>query len=219
MEKKYMRLINLAGLAAVITMFTGDMLLYFTTQPIAHIETELIAIMGGVSDFRLILGSMLGALAVVFYCIGFLQFYFAIQAEKKTMKTIIYLLMCSAMVFGGVFHCYFYAMGMSSKLGLDAFTDNLFHYMHFYFFVFLALMLAATIMFIVLILKGKTVYPKWMVFLLPMVLFFLSEPAKSLPQPLLIVISGGWFNVMYLPFFILSPWYLRTRLTELDTIV
>ena len=62
MDKK-LRLTGYAGITGSLLMYTGDMLLYFTTQPIPDREKDLLLSMGTVPLERLIAGGIIGPLA------------------------------------------------------------------------------------------------------------------------------------------------------------
>ena len=214
LTNKKILLTGFAGLAGLMLMFAGDMFLYFTTQPVQNFEKELLSLMKRVSETRLIIGAVLGPLAAVLYCIGFLQIYFAIDEEQKKPRILIYILFCTGMVFGGTFHAHFYVLGMAAKHNLTTFIPQLFSFLQLFIVAYVACMMIGTLLLVYLIIKNKTVYPKWMILLMPMLLNFLVGLWNMLPQPLMIIITGGWFNLMYLPLFILSMRFLKSSLQE-----
>ena len=59
---KRIRLTGYIGIVASLLMFTGDMLLYFTTENFANRHDELLLSMGSVSFGRLVAGGLLGPL-------------------------------------------------------------------------------------------------------------------------------------------------------------
>ena len=57
------------------------------------------------------------------------------------------------------------------------------------------------ILFAVLIVMGKTLYPRWFVLLTPAVTIFAGSLWTRIPQPLRIVLFGGWNNLVFVIFF------------------
>ncbi|WP_373731364.1 DUF6796 family protein, partial [Bacteroides heparinolyticus] len=64
MDEK-LRLTGYMGVAGSLLMYIGDMLLYFTAQPIPDLEKDLLPSMGTVPLERLVAGGIIGPLAVV----------------------------------------------------------------------------------------------------------------------------------------------------------
>lgn len=80
-----LRLTGYAGLAGSLLMYAGDMLLYFTTQPIPDVDKDLLPSMGAVPLERLFIGGLMEPLAAVLYIIGFYHLFLRIKkARKKT---------------------------------------------------------------------------------------------------------------------------------------
>lgn len=82
MDKK-LRLTGYAGLVGSLLMYAGDMLLYFTTQPLPDLEKDLLPSMGAVPLERLVAGGLAGPLAAVLYIIGFYHLFLRIKETRK----------------------------------------------------------------------------------------------------------------------------------------
>ena len=74
MDKK-IKLTGYIGIVASLLMFTGDMLLCFTTENFANMHDELLLSMGSVSFRRLVAGGLLGPLPALLYIVGSYHLY------------------------------------------------------------------------------------------------------------------------------------------------
>ncbi|WP_373801629.1 DUF6796 family protein, partial [Bacteroides heparinolyticus] len=114
MDKK-LRLTGYMGVAGSLLMYIGDMLLYFTTQPIPDLEKDLLPSMGTVPLERLIAGGIIGPLAAVLYIIGFYHLFLRVKKERR--KTACWMLasLSVSIIVGGAYHAFFPAFGIVSS--------------------------------------------------------------------------------------------------------
>lgn len=205
---------GLLGLLASLIMFAGDMFLYFTPQPIHNFEQELMGVLGSISSNRLMVGGLLGPLAAFLYCLGFYQIYLATKPAYKTIAGIIWGLLSFGIVYGGAFHAHFAHLGFVSAFGDKALIDLAETYTIWHFYIMFFPSLVAYLMLAYLIISQKTNYPRWFVLFSPIVLFWLAEPVRSLPQPFMIVVAGGWSNLIFVLFFSISTLILLKKLKD-----
>lgn len=206
--RNQIKITGVIGIIAAILMFLGDMFLYFTTENISNFEEEIIAILGEVSNVRLLIGGLLGPLASFLFIIGFYQIYLAIKPAYTKIAKLLLALLSLGIIYGGAFHSHF------THLGIMSFANNTealklaenYSVLTFYFMFFPSLI--AYIILAYLILAKKTYYPKWVVLVSPIILFWFSEVVQLLPQPYLIVIAGGWSNIIFILFFSVSTFVL-----------
>jgi len=214
---KNILLAGMTGMVGAMLMFLGDMLLYFTTEPITSFEEEIIGIMGGVGTPRLIMGGLLGPLSAFLYIVGFMQCYWAIKPAHKRAARVVFALLSLGVIYGGAFHTHFTPLGMLSALGHHNAVAELeaFAVLNFYGMFFPSLLGYAVLGY--LMVAGKTDYPRWMVLFSPLIVFWLSGLMQDLPQPFKIIIAGGWSNLTFLIFFALSTYVLRRAATRLPS--
>ncbi|WP_373728530.1 DUF6796 family protein, partial [Bacteroides heparinolyticus] len=125
---KNLRLTGYAGLAGSLLMYAGDMLLYFTTQPIPDVDNDLLPSMGSVPLERLFVGGLMGPLAAVLYIIGFYHLYLRVKTAKRTTAFWMYVSLSLSVLIGGAFHAFFPAFGIVSAQGHPELIGNLFSY-------------------------------------------------------------------------------------------
>ncbi len=180
------------------------MLLYFTTVPINSFEEEIVQVMASIPLGRLMAGGLLGPISAFLYVIGFYHIYLLIKPNNSKIGKIFLALLCFGMMYGGAFHTHFTFAGIISRFNnieLMQITEKYTVY-NFYFMFFPSLIAYSLLGY--LIIAKKTLYPRWLVLFSPIVLFWFSGIVKNLPQPLMILIAGGWSNMIFIIFFTLS---------------
>ncbi len=195
---------GIIGILASSLMYIGDMLLYFTTTPIHNFEEEIIGVMANISSTRLIISGLIGPASAVLYIIGFYHIYLLIKADNTKIAKFIFVLLFFGMSYGGAFHSHFPILGLISRFDNLSISGVVEEYtiLHFYFMFFPSLL--AYFLLGYLILTKKTFYPRWFVLFSPIVLFWFSGLVRKLPQPLMIIIAGGWSNMIFIIFFTIS---------------
>ncbi len=203
MNKKII-LTGIIGIIASSLMYTGDMLLYFTANPIQNFQEEIVQIMANVSPERLKIGGLLGPISAFLYMIGFYHIYLLIKPNNDKLAKIFFGLLCFGMMYGGAFHTHFTFLGFLSEFNNITLLQVAEEYtiLNFYFMFFPSLI--ADCLLAYLIITKKTFYPIWVVLFSPIILFWLSAVMKHLPQPLMMLIAGGWSNMIFIIFFSVS---------------
>lgn len=201
---KQLKITGYIGLLASLVMFTGDMLLYFTTQAFGDFEKELLPSMANVSLARLIAGGILGPLAACLYIVGFYHIYLTVKDSYKIQGKVMLTIFSISIIVGGAFHAFFPAFGIVSAQGHPEMINFLMQYLQYFAGISFILMAIGWLVFIYLTIGKKTLYPRLMIVATPMVWIWASLLWGYLPQPYLIVIAGGWNNLVLTIFFIVS---------------
>lgn len=192
--KKKLLLTGLIGILGSLLMYAGDMLLYFSTDPIFDYRK----ILSTIPQQRLLLGGLLGPLSAFFYFIGFYHLSLAIKPIYSKRRIAFWGSLCLSMTFGAAYHSHFSHLGYMASLNFQQGFDLIYNNISYYFIGVFVPMLIASLIMIEAILSNKTYYPKWMICFMPGILIFVGEPFKHLPQPYYVLISGGWYNLMYI---------------------
>lgn len=203
MDKK-LRLTGYAGITGSLLMYIGDMLLYFTTQPIPDREKDLLLSMGTVPLERLVAGGIIGPLAAVLYIIGFYHLFLRVKKERR--KTACWMLasLSVSIIVGGAYHAFFPAFGIVSSQGHPEIIDHLLSYTGWLGGFSFFLMGIGWLLFSVLVLQKQTSFPHWTVIVTPLITLWLNFLWKMLPQPFLLLIAGGWNNLVHTLIFAVS---------------
>jgi hypothetical protein len=206
--KKQIKLTGILAIIGATIMFIGDMLLYFTSSPVNNFQKEIISIMGNISPTRLIIGGAIGPLATGLYIIGYYQIYLAIKPTYKKIAKVIFAVLSFGIIYGGSFHAFFPILGFMSSTGSEEALILAESYSITIFNLMFIPSLLAYLMLTYLILTRKTYYPRWIVFVSPFILFWLSPLVQQLPQPFMMVVAGGWSNLIFILFFSVSTYTL-----------
>lgn len=194
----------LFGAFAALLMFSGDMLLYFSREeyhPNGNLKF-IMTLMKRISDRRLMLGGLIGPIASFLYCIGFYHITFIVEENDQFLAYAIMLLCSLGMIISGAYHSHCTYLGLIPKTGTTQTMKKVLTYIKIlssvsFIFLGIGLFLLAGI-----ILLEKTCFPRWFVLLTPVSLFFLKYVLKKVPQPFLIVLYGGWYNLMFAIYFL-----------------
>ena len=215
-EQKLLRLTGLIGMLAALMGFTADWLLYGGFYGGEEFYTISGQIMSNVSNTRLMVGGLLGPIEAAFYIVGFWHIYMALRPGGKTLAAITFGgLSWSVIVGAGAFHSAFVFKGLllrAQKIITDpqiswfqALLSDASRYIHLLYQVMFFLGLAATFVFLFLILFRKTLYPKWMVLFVPTLwVLVLPQIAKNIPAPIGGMLLGGSMNLSFLLYFAVS---------------
>lgn len=198
----------LIGLAAALTMFCGDMLLYFTKGPFEMDGTlkPYAGIMKRLPVWRLRLGGVLGPIAAFLYCIGFFQITLAAVPGWEGPALALTLLCALGIIIGGAYHSQFAYFGLLGKVAdeegevMPVVIKNV----SFLSSLSIGVLAVGVLLLAVLIGIGKTHYPRWFVLGTPAALYFLNLLWAKLPQPFRCILSGGWYNLMFAVYFLLA---------------
>ncbi len=190
--------IMILGIVGTLLMYGGDMLLYFTSENVGL--EDLLVVMKGISSWRIIIGGIIGPLAAFFYAFGFYGIY--TKLNKGIGRKIYLMTFLLALFFAGAYHSQFGNLALMSKISEEALMKT-WDYSTYLFNIVVSLYLIGTIIYIYMVARGRSGFQKKVLFFNPLVIFILGTFLQEvLVQPYLILISGGWFNITFLIYFI-----------------
>lgn len=210
MDKK-LRLTGYAGIAGGLLMYTGDMLLYFTTQPIPDVEKNLLPSMGAVPLERLIAGGLVGPVAALLCIVGFYHLFLRVKNSRRKTARWMLAIFSVSMGIGGTYHAFFPAFGIVSSQGHPEIIASLLSYAEWLGAFTFTLMGIGWLLFSVLAFQKQTSFPRWIVIFTPLITIWLIFLWQMLPHPFNVLIAGGWFSLMLTPIFIVSLLTLKNK--------
>ena len=174
-EKRYIVLSGYIGLLAAILVGTGEFMLHF--DPSGHFEGGY-DFMKGISSQRSTVGHFFGVLAAPLYIIGYWHIMKMLEPASKLLSKIAFAIMSYGIIIGAVW------LGSRASISAIVNLDTLeqakvlislyeIRYETLLQITRISLLLFA-IIFIWLVLTGKTYYPKWMAIFNPLVLLLFS---------------------------------------------
>ncbi|MEM7218550.1 MAG: DUF6796 family protein [Pseudomonadota bacterium] len=201
------------GLLGPLTMFAGDMLLYYTSVSSEYFDSHIAEIMSDMPFARLALGGLFGPIAAVLYMASFLVIVLFIDPDCRRSRIGIFVLFACMMTVGGAYHALFPLFAFHADAVLAGALPEAEHfpavgalsaaYLNTLSAAYIGCGCAAWIWLAVLVFRGRTLLPRWSLLLTPVLWIPLGELFLALPQPLNVIFAGGWFNLAYLPMFAL----------------
>ncbi len=167
------RLLGLIGLVGSALLLVADLLLVYTPLPAARFNIFTAAV--GKSKARLVYGSLLGVFAIPLVLAGFGHIYLALRPGGLWLAAPPVILGIVAYVIGAAFHAAipFYVVAIQDAHAREpsaspslALMARIFVALQRSLFLFVA---ASCIYLLVSVLSGKTLYPRWMASVSPLV--------------------------------------------------
>ena len=194
----------LIGLLGSFLMFLGDMILYYDPNDYDGRDTinSIIGIMKNVSTKRLYLGGLLGPISAFIYCIGFYHIVLSCQENYLSLACFVFLINIFGMILGGSYHIQCAYLGLLSRYENKGAFDEFLKFLKFQAKIVFGTMAIANIGTTLIILFGFTVFPRWQALFTPIFLLILTPLADRLPKGLHMIIRGGWFNLIYVIYYL-----------------
>lgn len=193
-----LQLILLIGLVGAILMFLGDMVLYYNKNDYASDATlnPIIEIMKKESRLRLYVGGILGPISAFLYCIGFYHIVLFVDDEYRMLGWICFFINCLGIICGGTYHSHCANLGLIGRHKSREALDEVLNFLNVQKMVAFGIQAIGFVGLAVFIVAGWTVLPRWMIFLTPGVLVFLTPIMRKLPKGFHMIICGGWTNLI-----------------------
>lgn len=207
----------IGGIIGTLLMFSGDMLFYFTMEPIGEFTEDILPLMGTIPSWRLTLGAFLGPVAGFLYSVGYYHVYLNIKESVSKWSKVFFSCLVLSIFFGSVFHAYFAPLGFSAQYPDLPLSDQIMVPATWIYGAFLILFLISFIPLGILMLLNKTPYPRWYIIFNPVLMYIVFHVFDYLPQPLKIILAGGKSNLVMLIFFVSSYLFIRRLNKSLKT--
>ncbi|WP_036242378.1 DUF6796 family protein [Megasphaera vaginalis (ex Srinivasan et al. 2021)] len=194
----------LIGLFGSFLMFLGDMILYYDPNDYDRKDTinNITGIMKNLSIKRLYLGGLLGPICAFIYSIGFFHIVLSIDEKYLNLGWFIFLINIFGMILGGSYHIQCAYLGLLSRHENKGAFDEFFKFLKFQAKIVFGIAALANIALTLVILFGFTVFPRWQALFTPIFLLILTPLADRLPKGLHMIIRGGWFNLIYVIYYL-----------------
>jgi hypothetical protein len=204
------RLTGLAGVAGAVLFFCGDMLFYGHWGPGAKFHEGMLHVLREGSLTRLFVGGLVGPIAACLCLIGCWHVRGNIIDRSPLNGRIAFFSLATMMVIGSALHALWVPRGLAIKYSdqVAAVAPELIAALKDYWSVAYKMAevpayIAAILLFIVVLL-GKSRYPRWTALANFGFLSLLSPLAERVPAPLGAVLVGGFTNLSITLFFLVS---------------
>ncbi|MDP9120158.1 MAG: hypothetical protein M3O15_02135 [Acidobacteriota bacterium] len=205
------RLAGLVGLAGALLFFAGDMLFYGYFGGGATFHQGMIETVQRASVERLFAGGLVGPVAALLCMVGFLHVRDNVVPWSAILGQVVFFGFIALMVVGSATHALWTAKGLVIKYctGQPAapcpeLLATIQDYWRLVYDMAEVPGYLASILLLVLVLLGKTAYPRWTALANPGVLLLLSPLTDWVPAPMGAVLAGGTANLSIAAFFLIS---------------
>ena len=206
MSKNKIKLLTLSGLLGGLIMFIGDQLFYY--YKVSGADYNTIPVMGEMPIDRLIAGGVLGPVAAIFYIIGAYYLYEVFKKTNRTVALVSFGLLAVFLLIAGAYHAVFATYGFAARVpsGLNAeHVEYVSRYLAALHSIDYVIGIGCTALFLYLVIFKKSSLPPWLAFFTPTLIILIQPFFKNyIPYPLGTIIYGGWFNLSFALFFLMS---------------
>jgi hypothetical protein len=211
---RFVLIMGLIGIAGVLLTIISDFILIgrpISANAFFKLGTESMA---DLSQWRITMGAFLGIIVIPFQIAGLATIYYGLKSAGKTKAVITVLTFAHTLMMAVAFHTSyaFIASGWNLYYELgsrDLVAEKMINRFGYYWRIIVIIMAVELVFssayFVFLILKGETLYPKWMAFFSPVcVLLYMYPVVLIAPKPLGGFIAPAFLNLATLVFFVMS---------------
>jgi hypothetical protein len=205
------RLAGLAGLAGALLFFAGDMLFYGYLGAGSSFHQGMIETVQKDSVQRLFAGGLVGPVAALLCIVGFWHVRANVEPRNPILGRVMFYAFVALMVVGSATHALWTVKGLAIKFCTENLAtpcpELLATTQQYWGLVYTMAEIPGYLgglLLLVLVLLGRTAYPRWTALANPGVLVLASSLAEWLPAPLGSVLVGGSANLSIATFFLVS---------------
>lgn len=162
--------------------------------------------MADIAQWRITVGTITGVLALPIQVLGIIPVYYGLKPAGRVMPLIYAIMNSHILLMGVAFHMSYAFIGSAWKLYYDNIISNEMvgrfdYYWRILVIIMLIELIASSILYTVILIKGKTLFPKGMAFLNPLFVTLLVFPIiLALPTPIGGYIAPAILNISTLVF-------------------
>ena len=202
-----LRLFGISGILGSILFIFGD-LLY---NHVPGSKNSPAIKMSRMPESRLLNAGTLGLVGCRFYSLASLHLYMAFRPAGDIFAFIFWLAFAATMICYGISHTAYFAIAagarVAAKLGSEAESGGKLGNAFFQRLVYITYIPVAisSLMMLYGIVAGRSLYPRWMVIFLPIVIYLLKTPVtRILKGHVKELINDSYDNIVLFVFYVLS---------------
>ena len=204
------RILALLGLLGGLLMLFGDLCFYMI--PISGVEFLRTSVMNTMPLNRLVLGGSVGPIAGLLYALGAMIFYVEFKQYHKMMACVLAGIFVLMFIVGGAYHSIYATYGFVPDHDPDGIRMKITSLIDALQQISFITGVIGSFLFIYMVLRYKSRFPKWMIFLTPTLWTLVGNViAPIVPHPIGSVIIGGWINICFIVFFYGLPLYFLEK--------
>jgi hypothetical protein len=202
-----LRLFGFSGIIGSILFMLGDLSYNFVPGSKNSITVK----MSGLTEKRLLRAGTLGLVGCWFYLLASFHVYMAFQPAGNPYSFVVLFAFAFVMISYGICHAGYFSIAAGAKVahknGSDVESGGKLGSVFFRRLVYITYIpvVASSLMMGYAIVAGKSMYPKWMVVFLPVVIYLLKSPVTGiLKGRIKEIINDAYDNLVFFVFFVLS---------------
>ena len=202
-----LRIFGISGILGAICLICGDLLYIHVPGSLSSKATK----MASLPESRLLNAGTLGLVGSWFYTLAALHLYLAFQPAGPVFALILSIAFGAVMVCYGIAHTAFFSIATGAhvaiRFGSDAdqggklgraFFQRIVH------ITYIPVAISSLMMFYGIV-AGRSLYPRWMIVFLPVVVYLLKSPVMRISKGRVReLLSDSYDNIALLIFFIIS---------------
>lgn len=224
-ESKLILKLGLIGIASVLITIISDFILIgkpSSTYDFLIAGTES---MWDISTARITVGAFVGVVVLPFQLFGLVPVYYSLKSSGKALSAITIIAYVHALLMGVAFHISYAYIGSGWKLNhrpdATQITTELMKQYHRYWTILMVIITAeillCSVIYSVVVAKGKTLYPRWMAIFSPASVAAFTLPlVVLLPYPIGGYIAPAYLNITTMIFYILTQTVTYRRLKRIE---
>jgi hypothetical protein len=209
-----LRLFGLSGIIGSLIFICGDLLYNHVPGSSASPAVK----MGKLPPSRLIHAGTMGLIGCWFYTLAARQIYLAFRPASEVFAFILFLVFGAVMICYGISHTAYFSIAAGAQVADGNGTDleagghlgNAFF--HRLVNITYVPVVMSSLMMLYGIVSGRSLYPRWMVIFLPVIIYLLKTPVvgilKGRPREL---VNDSYDNIVLLVFYLISTLVLWNK--------
>jgi hypothetical protein len=204
LQVTWRRALAFAGVVGGLLYVAGDFL--FAVQFSSGQAYHSLPVMAQRSDGVLIAGGVVSPLASAGYILGTLGITLRLKARQPPMACAFFVCWTGMFLVGIAYHAVFTTLGFAAKLPDPAAAASTLSRIRALLSTLydgeLAFGITGTLCLAVILLRGASSYPRWLLLFTPTIWALAAPIARTLPAPMGGVIASGWINGWFTLFFL-----------------
>lgn len=205
--------LSILGMTSVVITIISDFILIGKPNSAFSFLKLGTESMWDISAARIAVGAFIGVVILPFQLLGLVPVYFALRPAGKVLPVMAVIVNAHTLLMGVAFHISYAYIGsgwiLHHQTEADSITSGLVDRFDLYWMILAVIMflelLFSSIIFMVVVLKGKSLFPRWMAIFNPIGVVVMTFPfVFILPYPIGGYIAPAYLNISTMIFFIIT---------------
>lgn len=213
-KKNIILTLSILGMISVLITIISDFILIGKPSNAYSFLKYGTESMWDIAPWRITIGTFLGVVALPFQLLGLIPAYYALKPAGRVLPKIAIITNAHTLLMGVAFHISYAYIGsawriyhqndVQNKITLEM-VDRFDFYWRILMVILVSELLFSSILYVLIILKGKSLFPKWMAIFNPLAIVFFTFPLVfAIPAPIGGYIAPAYLNLSTLVFFTLT---------------